>query len=122
MLLGSLAGSTFASRSNNIGSELLMAAKSSPATLFLEAAGTNSRSVDDLDISKGLEIWLLQDDCAMYTTKPRTDLVGNIKSARAHWVNRDTLAWLGVLRTTLYDLRIFYPPECSTSGVWRKPA
>ena len=39
----SLAGSTFASCSNNVGSELLMAAKSSPATLFLEATGTNSR-------------------------------------------------------------------------------
>jgi len=38
-----LAGSTFASRSNNVGSELLMAAKTSPATLFLEAVGTNSR-------------------------------------------------------------------------------
>ena len=30
--------------------------------------------------TNGLEIWLLQDDCTIYSTKPRTDLVGNIKA------------------------------------------
>jgi pullulanase len=73
-----------------------------------------------LDISKGLEIWLLQDDCTIYTTKPRTDLVGNIKAARAYWVNRDTLAWLGAEPTDIYQL--FYSADAgitdvATSGV-----
>jgi pullulanase len=73
-----------------------------------------------LDISKGPEIWLLQDDCAIYTTKPRTDLVGNIKSARAYWVDRDTLAWLAAETNDTYQL--YYSADAgitdvATSGV-----
>ena len=34
-----------------------------------------------LDLSKGLEIWLLQDDCSIYFTRPR-----NKKSGRADWL------------------------------------
>jgi hypothetical protein len=35
-----------------------------------------------LDLSKGLEIWLLQDDCSMYFTRPR---IG--KGGRADWLS-----------------------------------
>jgi pullulanase/glycogen debranching enzyme len=80
----------------------------------------NCQSDMVLDISKGLEIWLRQDDCKIYTTKPRTDLVGNIKAAHAYWVNRDTLAWFGAQPTNTYQL--YYSPDAgiidvATSGV-----
>jgi pullulanase len=80
----------------------------------------NCQSDMVLDISKGPEIWLLQDDCTIYTTKPRTDLVGNIKAARAYWVNRDTLAWLGAEPNDTFQL--YYSPDAgitdvATSGV-----
>ena len=70
--------------------------------------------------TNGLEIWLLQDDCTIYSTKPRTDLVGNIIQARAYWVNRDTLAWLGAEPNDTYQL--YYSPDAgitdvATSGV-----
>ena len=70
--------------------------------------------------TNGLEIWLLQDDCTIYSTRPRTDLVGNIKQARAYWVNRDTLAWFGAEPTDTYQL--YYSPDggitdVATSGV-----
>jgi len=79
----------------------------------------NCQSDMILDISKGPEIWLLQNDCTLYTTKPRTDLVGNIKAARAYWVNRDTLAWFGAEPNDTY--RLFYSPDAgiidiATSG------
>jgi pullulanase len=65
--------------------------------------------------TNGLEIWLLQDDCTIYSTKPRTDLVGNIKQARAYWVNRDTLAWFGAEPTDTY--RLYYSPDGGITDV-----
>jgi pullulanase len=65
--------------------------------------------------SNGLEIWLLQGDCTIYSTRPRTDLVGNIKQARAYWVNRDTLAWFGAETTDIYKL--YYSPDGGITDV-----
>ena len=65
--------------------------------------------------TNGLEIWLLQDDCTIYSTKPRTDLVGNIIQARAYWVNRDTLAWLGAEPNDTYQL--YYSPDAGITDV-----
>ena len=76
----------------------------------------NCQSDMVLDISSnGIEIWLLQDDCTIYSTKPRTDLVGNIKQARAYWVNRDTLAWFGAEPTDTYQL--YYSPDAGITDV-----
>lgn len=75
----------------------------------------NCQSDMVLDLSKGPEIWLLQNDCTIYTAKPRTDLVGNIKAARAYWVNRDTLAWFGAEPTDTYQL--YYSPDGGISDV-----
>ena len=75
----------------------------------------NCQSDMVLDISKGPEIWLLQNDCTIYTTKPRTDLVGNIKAARAYWVNRDTLAWFGAEPNDTYQL--YYSPDAGITDV-----
>jgi glucoamylase len=44
----------------------------------------NCQSDMVLDISKGREIWLLQNDCGIYTTRPRTDLV--LKGGNADWL------------------------------------
>jgi pullulanase len=75
----------------------------------------NCQSDMVLDISKGPEIWLLQNDCTIYTTKPRTDLVGDIKAARAYWVNRDTLAWFGAEPNDTYQL--YYSPDAGITDV-----
>jgi pullulanase len=75
----------------------------------------NCQSDMVLDISKGPEIWLLQNDCTIYTTKPRTDLVGDIKAARAYWVNRDTLAWFGAEVNDTYQL--YYSPDAGITDV-----
>jgi pullulanase len=75
----------------------------------------NCQSDMVLDISKGPEIWLLQSDCTIYTTKPRTDLVGDIKAARAYWVNRDTLAWFGAEANDSYQL--YYSPDAGITDV-----
>ncbi len=75
----------------------------------------NCQSDMVLDISKGPEIWLLQNDCTIYTTKPRTDLVGDIKAARAYWVNRDTLAWFGAEASDTYQL--YYSPDAGITDV-----
>jgi pullulanase-type alpha-1,6-glucosidase len=65
--------------------------------------------------TNGFEIWLLQDDCTIYSKRPRTDLVGNIKQARAYWVNRDTLAWFGAEPTDTYQL--YYSPDGGITDV-----
>jgi pullulanase len=75
----------------------------------------NCQSDMVVDISKGPEIWLLQNDCTIYTTKPRTDLVGDIKAARAYWVNRDTLAWFGAEANDTYQL--YYSPDAGITDV-----
>ena len=66
-------------------------------------------------VTNGVEVWLLQDDCTIDSTKPRTDLVGNIKQARAYWVNRDTLAWFGAEPTDTYQL--YYSPDAGITDV-----
>ena len=73
--------------------------------------------------TNGLEIWLLQDDCTIYSTKPRTDLVGNIMQARAYWVNRDTLAWLGAEpNDTNFTIRRTPVSPTSQRAEWRATA
>ena len=67
------------------------------------------------NISAGLEVWILQDDCTLYQTRPRTDLVGNIKQARAYWVNRDTLAWFGADPDDTYQL--YYSADAGITDV-----
>ena len=54
--------------------------------------------------SQGHEAWLLQGDCAIYTAPPPTNLVGNVKQARASWVSRDTIAWFGAESDRTYLL------------------
>jgi hypothetical protein len=51
----------------------------------------------------------------IYTTQPRTDLVGNVKAARAYWVNRDTLAWFGAEPNDTYQL--YYSPDAGITDV-----
>jgi hypothetical protein len=43
------------------------------------------------------------------------DLVGNIKAARAYWVNRDTLAWFGAEPNDAYQL--YYSPDAGITDV-----
>ena len=84
------------------------------------AAGSIKNCQSDMAlniVTVGLEIWLLQDDCTIYSRQPRTDLVGNIKQARAYWVNRDTLAWFGAPPTDTYQL--YYSPDGGITDVVR---
>jgi pullulanase len=81
-----------------------------------DGAVKNCQSDMVLNIAtNGLEIWLLQNNCTIYSTRPRTDLVGNIKQARAYWVNRDTLAWVGAEPTDTY--RLYYSPDSGITDV-----
>jgi pullulanase len=58
--------------------------------------------------TEGLEIWLLQDDCMIYSQKPDLNRVGNVQKAKAYWVNRDTIGWFGAEASDTY--RLYYSP------------
>jgi pullulanase len=62
--------------------------------------------------TQGFEIWLLQDDCTIYSQKPDLNRVGDIKKAKAYWVNRNTVAWFGAEASDTYQL--YYS---STGGI-----
>ncbi len=66
-----------------------------------DASGNNKNCPDDRYApfpanvaSAGVEIWQLQDDCTIYTTAPAFT-VGDPKQARAHFLDRQTIAWPG---------------------------
>jgi pullulanase len=85
--------------------------------IIVDANGLTKNCQNNLTqtVSAGLEVWILQDDCTLYQTRPRTDLVGNIKQARAYWVNRDTLAWFGADPDDTYQL--YYSADAGITDV-----
>ena len=85
--------------------------------IIVNRNGLTKNCPNDLtqNVSQGFEVWILQDDCTLYQTRPRTDLVGNIKQARAYWVNRDTLAWFGAEPADTYAL--YYSADAGITDV-----
>ena len=71
------------------------------------ADGTVKNCPNDMILTlatQGFEIWLLQDDCTIYSQKPDLNRVGDVKKAKAYWVSRDTIAWFGAETTDTYQL------------------
>jgi pullulanase len=99
-------------------------ADGAPQLFFIvrNADGTIKNCPDDMVLTiatQGLEIWLLQDDCTIYSQKPDLNRVGNVQKAKAYWVNRDTIGWFGAEAGDTY--RLYYSPTggitVETSGV-----
>ncbi len=57
----------------------------------------------------GMEIWQLQDDCTIYASRPVIP-IGDVSKAKAHFLDRQTIAWPNALASDTY--RLYY----STSG------
>jgi len=53
--------------------------------------------------TQGMEIWQLQDDCSVYTSVPAIK-VGDVNQAKAHFVDRRTIAWPGAAPDNRYAL------------------
>jgi pullulanase len=75
-----------------------------------DATGTIKNCPDDRYVpfppnvaSAGVEIWQLQDDCTIYNSPPAFS-VGDVKQARAHFLDRQTIAWPGAQASHSYRL------------------
>ncbi|MFO1272248.1 MAG: pullulanase-type alpha-1,6-glucosidase [Rubrivivax sp.] len=99
--------------------DVLLQANATLLNFILTNGGSKNCSSDmALDLSRATEIWQLQDDCTIYTAKP-TIPVGNVALAKAHFLDRQTIAWPGAASGNTYQL--YYAPNggiaTSSSGV-----
>lgn len=53
--------------------------------------------------TKGMEIWMLEGDCKIYTSPPAITF-GNLGEAKAHWLSSTTLVWPGTAASGSYKL------------------
>jgi pullulanase/glycogen debranching enzyme len=77
-----------------------------------DATGNNKNCPNDMYApfpanvaTQGQEIWQLQDDCTVYTAQPAVK-VGDVAKAKAHFLDRQTIAWPGAVAGHGY--RLYY--------------